>query len=213
MAEGEDLCVTGVSCGKDPSESVENKANQSRKQGHERRRVTASAMPKTCGITGRMNLRHPQPQRHRRTVPLVQRLPPPDLGRCRHRHRSTPRQRPRPETWSQPHRERAAHRRRRRRLRPAVRTSKRCRVHQPTPRRHHVARPRPLRRPRPPTRQPARLRHQREQRRRSRTPTTTRHRHRRLNAPPHPEPHRRVCAPTPELKPAAFCPQGSPADA
>ena len=57
MAESEDLRVTGVACSEDPSESVENKANQSRKQGHERRRLTASPMPKTHGITARMNLR------------------------------------------------------------------------------------------------------------------------------------------------------------
>jgi hypothetical protein len=43
-----------------PSESVHNKANQSRKQGHERRTVAASAMPDTRQITGRMNIRPPQ---------------------------------------------------------------------------------------------------------------------------------------------------------
>jgi hypothetical protein len=47
MSESEDLGVTGIAGGEYPSESVENKSNQSRKQGHERRRVTASAMPKT----------------------------------------------------------------------------------------------------------------------------------------------------------------------
>ena len=44
MSEGKDLRVTGVAGGEYPSESVENEANQSRKQGHERRRVTSSAM-------------------------------------------------------------------------------------------------------------------------------------------------------------------------
>ncbi len=58
MSEGKDLCVTSVSCGEYPSESVENKANQSRKQGPERRRLPACAMPETRGITARMNLRH-----------------------------------------------------------------------------------------------------------------------------------------------------------
>jgi len=47
MTESEDRCVTGVACGEYPSESVENKANQSREQGHERRRLPASPMPET----------------------------------------------------------------------------------------------------------------------------------------------------------------------
>ena len=65
VAECEDFCVTGVSCGEYPSESVENKANQSGKERHERRRLQASAMAKTRRITGRMNLRPPQPQEGR----------------------------------------------------------------------------------------------------------------------------------------------------
>jgi hypothetical protein len=36
VAQSEDLGVTGVACGEYPSESAEKKANQSRKQGHER---------------------------------------------------------------------------------------------------------------------------------------------------------------------------------
>ena len=60
MAEGEDLSVTGVAGGEDPSEPVENKANQSRKQGHERGTLSVSPMPETSGITARMNLRHAQ---------------------------------------------------------------------------------------------------------------------------------------------------------
>jgi hypothetical protein len=48
VAECEDLGVAGVACGEYPSESVENKLNQSRKQGHERRRVTALSGP-CCG--------------------------------------------------------------------------------------------------------------------------------------------------------------------
>ena len=47
MAEREDLGVAGVACGEDPSESVENESNQSREQGHERRRLPATAMAKT----------------------------------------------------------------------------------------------------------------------------------------------------------------------
>ena len=58
VAQCEDLCVTGVAGGEDPSESVENKANQSRKQGHERRRLLPRAMAETRVITARMNLRH-----------------------------------------------------------------------------------------------------------------------------------------------------------
>ena len=52
MSEGKDFCVTSVACGEDPSESVDNKASQSRKQGHERRRLPARAMAKTREITG-----------------------------------------------------------------------------------------------------------------------------------------------------------------
>jgi len=47
VAQCKDLCVSGVSCGEYPSEPVENKANQSREQGHERRRLPARAMAKT----------------------------------------------------------------------------------------------------------------------------------------------------------------------
>jgi len=47
VAESEDLGVSGVACGEDPSESVENKANQSRKRDHERRRLPTRAMAKT----------------------------------------------------------------------------------------------------------------------------------------------------------------------
>ena len=64
VAQCKDLCVTGVSCGECPSESVENKANQSREQGHERRRLPARAKAKTRGITGRMNFRHAHLQDH-----------------------------------------------------------------------------------------------------------------------------------------------------
>ena len=66
MSEGEDLCVTGVAGGEYPSEPVDNKANQSRKQGHERRRLPASAIPETRGITARTNLRHARGQGRRR---------------------------------------------------------------------------------------------------------------------------------------------------
>jgi len=60
VPEREDLCVSGVAGGEYPSESVDNKANQRRKQGHERRRLLASLMPETRGITARMNIRHAQ---------------------------------------------------------------------------------------------------------------------------------------------------------
>ena len=46
IAEREDPCVAGVAGGEYPSESAENKANQSREQGHERRRLVARAMAK-----------------------------------------------------------------------------------------------------------------------------------------------------------------------
>ena len=36
VAQCEDLCVASVSCGEYPSESIENKSNQSGKEGHER---------------------------------------------------------------------------------------------------------------------------------------------------------------------------------
>ena len=60
MTESEDLSIAGVSCGEYPSESADNKANQSREQGHERSRVAVSPMPETGGITARMNLRRAQ---------------------------------------------------------------------------------------------------------------------------------------------------------
>lgn len=47
VAQCEDLCVAGVAGGEYPYESVENKANQSGKEGHERRMLPASAMAKT----------------------------------------------------------------------------------------------------------------------------------------------------------------------
>ena len=67
------------------------------------------------------------------------------------RHHPTPWHRRRHQTATQPHRERPAHPTRRPRLRTALRPPQRRRIHQPPPRRHHVARPRPQRRPRTPT--------------------------------------------------------------
>ena len=58
VAKGEDLSGTGVARSEYPPETCENKANQSRKQGHECRTLPASPMPETRGITGRMSIRH-----------------------------------------------------------------------------------------------------------------------------------------------------------
>ena len=62
-AQSEDLGVTVVAGGEYPSESVDNKANQSRKQGHERTRLLPRSMLKTRVITGWMNLRHAHAQK------------------------------------------------------------------------------------------------------------------------------------------------------
>ncbi len=60
VAESEDFGVAGVACGEEPSESAENEVHQDRQEGHERGTLLASPPPETCGIKGRMNVRHPQ---------------------------------------------------------------------------------------------------------------------------------------------------------
>ncbi len=91
----------------------------------------------------------------------------PDRVRTPDDHRPTPRQRRRHRPEVEPDREPPAHPTRRSRLRTALPAPQRRRVHQPPPRRHHVARPRPQHRPRPPTPQPPRLRARRSTRSRS----------------------------------------------
>ena len=52
-------CVKLVpSRGEEPSESAENEAHQDGQEGHERGTLLASLPPETCGIKGRMNIRH-----------------------------------------------------------------------------------------------------------------------------------------------------------
>mgnify|MGYP001824504088 FL=1 len=65
MPQGENLGVTGVTGSEQPPESGQNEAGQSRKQGHERKKLPTRPTLETCGNARRMSIRHPQGE-HRR---------------------------------------------------------------------------------------------------------------------------------------------------